>query len=144
MIEKDIAHLNSSVFCRLGASPIEGVGVFAIRDMPKGTPISNWYGGEMIAYEVTEEEFELIDPDVKRLITDRTAFIEGMPLSFVSPNCNQILESFMNHSETPNTDGFETVRDVKRGEELTKSYRDFPKLHRFSTGLINTLNETTG
>jgi len=32
-----LKHLQTEVYCRLGVSPIHGIGVFAIRDIPKGT-----------------------------------------------------------------------------------------------------------
>ena len=31
-----LKHLSQEVYCRLGVSPINGVGVFAIRAIPKG------------------------------------------------------------------------------------------------------------
>ena len=34
--KKLIDHLNKEVYCKLGVSPVHGIGVFAVRDIPKG------------------------------------------------------------------------------------------------------------
>ena len=34
--KKLIEHLNKEVYCKLGVSPVHGIGVFAVRDIPKG------------------------------------------------------------------------------------------------------------
>jgi len=31
-----LKHLQTEVYCRLGISPVHGIGVFAIKDIPKG------------------------------------------------------------------------------------------------------------
>ncbi len=35
--EELIKHLKNDVYCRLGVSKISGIGVIAIKDIPKGT-----------------------------------------------------------------------------------------------------------
>jgi hypothetical protein len=120
-----VDYLNKTVFCKLGASPIHNVGVFAIRDMRKGQPITDYHGGTYQCYELTEEEFALLAPEVQALIQQQTIFPNGKLLCFDSPNCHQVLECFMNHSDTPNSDGSVTLREIKKGEELTKDYNVF-------------------
>ena len=114
--------LNETVFCRLAPSSIQGIGVFAIRDIPKGQKITNFDGRNFQNFNLTEEELAQVYPAVRELILDRTFFVEGQPLVFLSPNCNQVLGSFINHSNEPNTDGVEALRDIKTGEEITKDY----------------------
>lgn len=124
-----IDYLNKTVWATLRKSPIHGVGVFAIRDIPKGIQIT-----DNIAYDtnqdiytrqnvLTEQELEKVHPEVRKLILDRTIFSAESPyLSFLSPNADAILQSWMNHSDAPNTTGQHTSRDVKKGEELTENF----------------------
>ena len=34
--KKLLEHLNKEVYCKLGVSPVHGIGVFAVRSIPKG------------------------------------------------------------------------------------------------------------
>jgi hypothetical protein len=124
-----IDYLNKTVWATLRKSPIQGVGVFAIRDIPEGIQIT-----DNIAYDtssdiyttlnvLTEEELEKVHPEIRTLILDRTIFTAESPfLSFLSPNADAILQSWMNHSDRPNTTGQHTNRHVKKGEELTENF----------------------
>lgn len=121
-------YLNSTVWCRLGASPIHGVGVFAIRDIPKGQQITD-YNHSNIAdgvplLECDESEFVHILEEIRELILDRMLYDASVKskLKFVSPNHDQCLQSFMNHSDDPNTDGLRALRDIKKGEEVTEDF----------------------
>ena len=132
MRRKDISHimeivdyLNSTVFCKIGASPIHNVGVFAIRDIPKGQELTDYKGGPFNCYALTEQAFAQLAPEVQALIQQQTIFQKGELLKFDSPNCHQIVEVFMNHSTEPNSDGTVTLREVMKGEELTKDYDVF-------------------
>jgi len=117
--------INNTVFCTLRASPIRGVGVFAIKDIGVGQKITDYTGQSPVIYEVTEEEFNMIDPEIQTLIKQRTIFIKDRPIRFNSPNAMQLLEAFMNHSESPNCDGSIAIKTIKKGEELTKDYNVF-------------------
>jgi hypothetical protein len=38
-----LKHLQQEVYCRLGISPLHGIGVFALRAIPKGVnPLKSW------------------------------------------------------------------------------------------------------
>jgi hypothetical protein len=128
-----IKYLNSTVWATLGVSPIHSVGVFAIRDIPSGTEITDNIVGETedsvdlrkyIRNSINADEFKGVLPEIRKLILDRTLFDkDNFQLEFYSPNSDAILQSFMNHSENPNTDGKKTLRDIKKGEELTENFR---------------------
>jgi hypothetical protein len=129
-----IDYLNSTIWATLDASPIHGVGVFAIRDIPLDTEITDNIVGatnvnsadvrKYIKNSLTDEEFKEVLPEIRKLILDRTLFDKNMPqIEFYSPNSDVILQAFMNHSATPNTDGRKTLRNVKKGEELTENFR---------------------
>ena len=38
----------------------------------------------------------------------------------------------MNHSDNPNTKGFTTIEDIKKGEELTEDYKLFGEWHELT------------
>lgn len=121
-----VAFLNRTVFCRLGPSPIHGIGVFAIRDIPKGTEFTD-HGIHDINTTVplyfSEAEFDEILPEIRDLILDRMLFdVSSSRLYCISPNHDQILQSFMNHSDTPNSDGRFALRYIKKGEEVTEDF----------------------
>jgi hypothetical protein len=129
-----IDYLNSTVWATLGVSPIHRVGVFAIRDIPSGTEITDNIVGlsngnsvdvrKYVKNSLTEEEFKEVSPEIRKLILDRTLFDKEMPqIEFYSPNSDVILQSFMNHSGTPNTDGKKTLRNIDKNEELTENFR---------------------
>jgi SET domain-containing protein len=121
-----VDYLNNTVYCKLGASPIHNIGVFAIRDIPADQKITDYVPNKPYAqYALTEEEFALLAPEVQALIQQQTIFPNGRLLYFDSPNCHQVLECFMNHSDTPNSNGIRTLREIKKGEELTKNYNVF-------------------
>jgi len=121
-----IDYLNSTVWATLRPSPIQGIGVFAIRNIPKGTEITDHmiYGEEHAHNQLAPEEMDALIPAIRKLILDRTYFKESSEvLEFYSPNLTASLQSWMNHSDTPNTTGTHALRDIAEGEELTEDYR---------------------
>jgi len=128
--QKALYYLQNT-YVRLRPSKINGVGVFAIRDIPKGIKVflgqtnSPWYKFKL-------DELADLDPAVLKMVDDffviekdHTVFIpatalNGMEISF-----------FLNDSKRPNLktiDGgftFVSNRSIKKGEELTVAYRTF-------------------
>ena len=109
----------------VGPSEIEGVGVFAAAQIPKGTRI--W---------VLDENFDrvLTDAEIERLGEEQRAFVERYGYPHTTKPGLTILEldngRFMNHSNAPNTDfrnpAFGVViRDIAEGEEITCDYEEF-------------------
>lgn len=121
-----VDYLNKTIWCKIAPSSIHGVGVFAIRDIPKGQRLSDYEFDNLSVprlYLLSEAEFELLLPEIKELILDRILIPEELrSIPFLSPNCNQILQSFMNHSSHPNSDGLKAIKDIKKGEEVTEDY----------------------
>lgn len=120
----DIEYLNNTVFCTLAPSAIHGVGVFAVRDIPRGTAYTDCTNNNVMFtryYTLSTEQFSKLHPAIQSLILDRTIFETDL-IEFISPNNDAILRSFMNHSDTPNTDGVYALRDIKAGEELTEDF----------------------
>lgn len=126
-------YLNRTVWATLNFSDIDRIGVVAIRDIPKGTHFTDYdvYNTHPSVFNFTEEDFEKILPEIRNLILDRTILQDGKIIC-VSPNSNQDLRSWMNHSASPNVEGWKVVKDIKKGEELTEDYRWFPNWHKLT------------
>ena len=120
-----------NTYCRLKPSKLNGVGVFAIRDIPKnknpflGVREQNWYEFKTSDLKNLDkatlemvDDFFVIEKDNKVLIPEHG--LNGMDISF-----------FLNRSKNPNvktTDEgslFLTLRKIKKGEELTISYATY-------------------
>ena len=125
-----LKNLKNETYCRLKQSPIQGVGVFAIRDIPKGIdPFKGcskerWYG-------FAEKELKNIHPEVKKMIHDLCAS-QKQKIWIPDFGLNSIgISYFVNSSEKPNLkalkDGekFITIREIKTGEELTVDYSTY-------------------
>ena len=119
--------LANSTYVMIKPSPLHGIGVFAIRDIPKGT--SNIFSkgvGDWI--KVSKEEVEALPQHSKDLIENHCLFDEDH--YFIPDYGFKLVDLviYLNHSETPNVislnDGeeFEAIRDIAIGEELLVDY----------------------
>lgn len=119
-------YLNQTVWARIGPSKIHGVGVIAIREIPKGTLYTDYTVHDVrrgaIPFTLSQKEFEKLLPEIQELILDRTTFNADEDMTFHSPNAEAVLQSFMNHSHAPNTFLGRTTRDIKAEEELTEDF----------------------
>ena len=122
-----LKQLASATYVMIKASAVHGIGVFAIRDIPKGTQDIFSEGiGEWI--QVSKEEVEVLPSHSRALIEnhclfdDKNYFIPDYGFKLVD------LVIYLNHSDTPNVisinDGekFEAIRDIVCGEELFVDY----------------------
>ena len=118
---------HSAVYARLQASPLHGVGVFAIKDIPKGTYIFPeddeeliWIHKRMLA-DLSAEERKLYD-DFCIISGD----LYGCPKSF-----NTLTPAwYFNESSAPNVEAdkdyrFYALRAITKGEELTVDYSSY-------------------
>jgi SET domain-containing protein len=110
-------------------SPIEGIGVFALRDIPKGCR-------NMFSKPNDEEKWITISKaEVDNLPGHSKALIENYCLyddeNYFVPDHGfkkMDLVNFLNHSDSPNIisinegDFFEAIRDIRAGEELLIDY----------------------
>jgi SET domain-containing protein len=129
-----ISYLNSTTFCRLGVTP-HGVGVVAIRDIPKGTLLTDYTYVQALKkknirdVQIKLKHLDLLLPEVKDLILDRTVLLNNHhkngKLRTIPPNYNQVLQMYMNNSDSPNSDGVYAILDIKKGEEITENYNAF-------------------
>ncbi len=121
--------LADNTYVMIKPSPVDGIGVFAIRDIPRGCREMFSKGiGEWI--KVPKAEVELLPAHSKALIETYCLFDNDN--YFVPDYGFKIMDlvNFLNHSGEPNiisiNDGefFETIRDIKAGEELLINYGD--------------------
>lgn len=125
--EELLLQLSRQTYAMLKASPIHGIGVFAIQDIPKGCrDIFSKGIGEWITLPIAE--VELLPNHSRELIETYCLFDEE---NYYVPDYGfkvMDLVNYLNHSHTPNVrsvnDGedFEALRDIKPGEELLINY----------------------
>ena len=128
-----IKDLEENVYCRLRQSAVAGVGVFAVRDIPKGVdPFKNFLERHFVDVD-PKLIFENpnIDIGVKELVNDMYAIGDGR-LNLWEGGLNGIdIGFFVNYSEKPNLvsqengERFLTAREIKKGEELLADYGEY-------------------
>ena len=128
MTKEQLLHqLQQDTYVMLKPSPIEGIGVFAIRDIPKGCrTIFSAEIGEWI--KVSFEEVEKLPPHSRNLVEtyclydDEQYFVPDYGLKMMD------MALYLNHSSRFNiasvNDGehFEALHEIKAGEELLVNY----------------------
>ncbi len=119
-------HLKNEVYCKLGVSTIHGVGVFALRDIPKGTlPLQSMVSRKEKKFSRTK--LKEIPKSVRKHLAD-FCLIESGRVFVPEIGMNAVnISIYLNHSKTPNLafnkqDVLEALRDIARGEELTIDY----------------------
>ena len=131
-----LQHLSEEVYCRLGASHVHGVGVFAIRRIPKGiNPLISRIRYKEVQF--SREEIKHLPRSVKKLLDIFCYFKDGvMHVPEIGLNAMD-MALYLNHSMTPNVrylkgGAFETLRSIRSGEEITMNYDDsFGDVHTF-------------
>ncbi len=113
---------------KLGMSQIEGLGLFADEDIPKGTVTWRF----VIGFDQTFGAADIAGlPETARLELRRYVYLHSRTGKYVACLDNA---RFMNHCSDPNTagvypDGCEgydiATRDIAKGEELTCDYALF-------------------
>lgn len=128
--KKKIIGRLKKTYCRLQPSKIAGVGVFAIRDIPKGASI--FYGAPRQRwFKFTNQEFANFDQGIKKMIDDFFPTDEKNYILAPRNGLNSMdISFFLNHSNKPNcriTEGssFIATRKIKKGEEVTSDYKTY-------------------
>jgi len=128
-----IDYLDSNVWVRLSNTKY-GVGVIALRHIPKNTKITDYDDYELQSlsikiFLVDHQDFirdiTKLHPNIQNLIKDRYIFHDLGEGHILSPNSHQIYRLYINHSENPNIDNnLVSIKDINEGEEITFSYKD--------------------
>lgn len=119
--------LHQDTYVMIKPSPLHGIGVFAIRDIPKGTRDLFSQGvGEWI--KLTIAEVEALPKHSRDLVENHCLFDEDY---YYVPDYGFKLVDlvvYLNHSDTPNVisinegEYFEATIDIAAGEELLVDY----------------------
>jgi len=117
------------VLTRLRPSQIHGIGVFAICKIKKGTPI--FYGDDEEIVWVQKDDLRNLPVEIKRLYDDFCIVADKGRLYGCPKNFNSLTVAwYLNSSSRPNVRcdknyHFFTLRDIKKGEELTVDYATY-------------------
>ncbi len=122
-----LKQLQQDTYVMLKPSPVHGIGVFAIRDIPKGCRTIFSSGvGEWIKLPI--KEVEALPAHSRSLIETYCLYDEE---NYFVPDYGfklMDLVLYLNHSATPNIisinegEQFEALRDIKEGEEVLINY----------------------
>jgi SET domain-containing protein len=127
-----IKDLEENIYCRLQPSKVHGIGIFAIRNIPKGKEVFKTF----LNYELTPVPISLInvdrkiDPAVRSFANDMFPLHSGK-LYMYRRGLNAIdIGFFLNHSTKPNVriDDMSrcfAARNIKKGEELFANYKEY-------------------
>lgn len=138
MNKKSFLNALRVVYCRLGVTK-HGVGVIAIRSIPKGTDPFKNADPEGDVLRIPKAEFDAYDApeEAKTMVRDFCALQDGV---YYVPNygIDAITKFYyLNHSKKPNMMTpdkgctFITMRDIKAGEELTANYDEYHETDHF-------------
>lgn len=122
---KEMPH--QDVYVRLAPSRIHGIGVFAIRNIPRNTAV---FGHDDEPFtSVPESSVKTLPTEMRRLYEDFCVLRRHRYLC--PPNFNRLTVSwYLNHCEQPNVRSdeslrFVSLRRIRKGEELTADYREY-------------------
>ena len=125
-----LAELSNNTFVMIRPSPIEGIGVFAIRDIPTGcrSMFSAPLADKDEWLKIPRKEIDALPAHSKQLIETYCLYDDDHYFVPEYGFKKMDLVNFLNHSDEPNVisinDGeyFEAVRDIQYGEELVIDY----------------------
>ena len=124
-----LAELSNNTYVMLKPSPVEGIGVFAVADIPKGCR-------QMFSKPDATDEWVTVSKKEIEALPAHTQFLTGNYCLYDEENYfvpahgfkKMDLALFINHSDAPNIisindgDYFEAIRAIKAGEELLIDY----------------------
>jgi SET domain-containing protein len=121
----DIIMPHKNIYTRLQPSSIHGIGVYAIRDIPRGTNI--FLGDEGKTIWISKDKIKNIDPELKKLYYDFCVIKKdklGCPKNFNSLTAGWYLNESRDNPNVRCDEGYDffATRDIKKGEELTVDY----------------------
>ena len=124
----------NDVYCRVDASKVHGVGVFAVKDIPKDTNPFIHLGKPAKLIKISHADVKKLPISVQSMLND---YLDREENNWYIPSDglnNMNLSFYMNHKNNPNVDvaylkndelvGFVTNRKIKKGEELFINYQD--------------------
>ena len=117
----------ANTFIGLAPSPLHGIGVFALAEIPAGK--TDLFSPPSVAWRgVPLSAIKTLPAHVRKLLD--TYCLQDEEQVYLPPHGFKVVDlvHFLNHSESPNLrqrdggDFFETLRAIATGEELTVDY----------------------
>lgn len=130
-VKSKVSLPHDNAYARLKYSATHGVGVFSIRDIPKGTNI--FYNDRVKMIWVNKDELKNLDPEIKKLYEDFCVIKGdkyGCPENFNSLTVGWYINESKTDFNVWCTADFDfiAIRDIKKGEELLVDYSTYSKL----------------
>jgi len=127
MYDELIQQLNK-VWVEIGASKIHGVGVKAIRDIPKNTLVFSKGPYDPKNYSIQDLLAGGVDPNIINTIKKYYAHDDSIIQIDKEKINNTNFINYLNHNVKPNLEyinkNYITKQNIKKGEELTIDYND--------------------
>jgi SET domain-containing protein len=127
-IQNRILHNLKNTYCRIQPSAIHGIGVFAIRDIPKNTNPFKGIKRQKWA-EINNNELKDADKNILKMINDFYVVEKDGTVEVNETGLNGMNISYLlNTSNNPNVKRINgghnaiTLRRIKKGEEVTIDY----------------------
>ncbi len=132
-------YIEQKVFTRLKPSSYNGIGVFALRDIPQDTFIFETWKGDSGTYEIAEEELNTLPLALKEHIKDIFLFHPDFPNNTNTPvelrhNCHWVYTTPYYFVNSGFTDSYNldkstlrTIKNIKEGEEILSNYLRYEK-----------------
>jgi hypothetical protein len=130
-VKQEILKSLKNTYCRIMPSKINGVGVFAIRDIPQNiNPFNVAKTGDWQKFKITD--LKNLDKEVFKMVNAFFTVQEDGTLYIPKGGLNDMnISYFMNDSKNPNMKmakdevNFLTLCQIKKGQELTVSYKTY-------------------
>jgi SET domain-containing protein len=134
--KKLLKHLQEEVYCKLGISKVHGIGVFAIRAIPKGVnPMRTWHPVEEVPIALKDLKGL---PKAVRQELDLFCYYDNEVMHIPSVGMNTMnMAVYLNHSKKPSVayqknGQLKTLRAIRKDEELMLDYDiSFGETHIF-------------
>ena len=115
-------------YCRIKPSKVNGVGVFAIRNIASKTSLFPECARYDKQFKVKKELFDSSDDNVKEMVYDFFSHRDGF---FYIPyrTLNSLsMGGYINHSDSPNAKFDErgsvcSIKDIEKGDEISIDYK---------------------
>ena len=122
---------HDGVYARIAPSKIHGVGVIAIRNIPKGTKIFPEDDSELIWKKRSALKLDKLPLEFKQLY-NQFCLIKDKGETYGCPKSFNLMTVawYLNHSKNPNVGcdedyTFFALKDIEKGEELAADYHTY-------------------
>lgn len=133
-------YINNHIYFRLKPSPISGIGLFAIKDIPIDTYIFKEWDGPTGVYPISQLQLSKLDYEIRQQVREFFAYstefpsdtniyiklINGFHWIYINPYYF-INSGYYDNKFNVDKETMKTTRLVKKGEELLSNYSRYDK-----------------